>query len=442
VTVKTGPAFIGLTLLIGVSAALLEQVSNRQTRKDRVTVTYWEKWTGTEADEIRRIVSMFNDSQERIFVKILSTSDVAGKTRLATSGGNPPDIAGVWENNVAAFADANALVDLTPFAKVSGIKESDYIDVYWQMMNYRGKLYAMPSTPSSTAMHFNRKFMPPDVQTPEQAPKTLGELDRLVDRISTRKPDGSLIMAGFMPGEPGWWSWGWGTLFGGNLYNEETQELTINSKENIAALNWVMSYTKRFGLRETQTFQSSFGGFGTPQAAFFNGKVGSVIQGVWLANYIHDFGKGMDWFAAPIPVVDGRPDLAGTNFVGCDVLMIPRGAAHPKEAWEFILFVQQQKIMEDLCASHGKNSPLNNVSEEFFRTHKNKEIRLFDKLARSKNAVRVSKVGMFPQIQGEFNNALQEANLGLKTPEKALDDAQNRMKPLLKNYLKYMGLTK
>jgi multiple sugar transport system substrate-binding protein len=70
----------------------------------------------------------------------------------------------------------------------------------------------------------------------------------------------------------------------------------------------------------------------------------------------------------------------------------------------------------------------------------NKEIRLFDRLAREKNAVRVAKIGMFPQIQTEFNNAVQVVNLGEKTPKEALDEAQARMEPLVEKYLRYMGL--
>lgn len=431
-----------LVFAVLASAALLERVSDRQVRKDRVTVTYWEKWTGTEGKEMRRIVEWFNRSQDKIFVKVLATADVANKSRIATSGGNPPDVAGIWENNVAAFADANALTDLTPFAKEDGLTQEQYIEIYWQMFNYDGKLLALPTTPSSTAMHFNRKLLPAKYRDPASAPKTLDELDKMVDEISVKKPDGSIKLAGFLPGEPGWWSWGWGSFFGGKLYDEKTQTLTMNSKENIEAVKWVKSYTDRFGMRETQSFQSGFGNFASPQAAFYSEKVAMVIQGVWLANYINDFAKGMDWYAAPFPVSAKRPDLADTNFVGCDVVVIPKGAKHPKEAWEFIKFMQRQDVMESLCSSHGKNSPLSNVSEHFFNTHMNKHIRLFDALARSKNAIRVSKIGIFPQIQSEFNNAIQVVNLGEKTPEEALNDAQKRMEPMLEKYLNYMGLKK
>src|SRR5687768_15432378 len=73
-----------------------EKAVARQDRTDRVTVIYWEKWTGSEGIEMRKVVDAYNRSQDKIFVKYLSISGVDNKTRLATAGGNPPDIAGIW----------------------------------------------------------------------------------------------------------------------------------------------------------------------------------------------------------------------------------------------------------------------------------------------------------------------------------------------------------
>src|SRR5690348_6230091 len=104
----TARAAAGLTVgLIGLlsCAAIGERVVSRQGRADRVTVVYWEKWTGQEGEEMRKVVDAFNRSQDRVFVKYLSISGVDQKTLLATAGGDPPDIAGVWQEQVAQFSD-------------------------------------------------------------------------------------------------------------------------------------------------------------------------------------------------------------------------------------------------------------------------------------------------------------------------------------------------
>ena len=90
--------------------------------------------------------------------------------------------------------------------------------------------------------------------------------------------------------------------------------------------------------------------------------------------------------------------------------------------------------MESLCKGHGKNSPLEKVSDDFFKTHRNKFIRLFDSLARSPKAFSPPQIGILPQLQNEMNVAFQEVNTQQKTPEQALHDAQARVTDLWTTY--------
>ena len=89
----TAREVIGLSaaaaVMIGAAIAG-DRVVTRQTRKDRVTVIYWEKWTGDEAKEMRKVVDEFNTSQDHIYVQYLSISGVDTKTMLATAGGKIP----------------------------------------------------------------------------------------------------------------------------------------------------------------------------------------------------------------------------------------------------------------------------------------------------------------------------------------------------------------
>ena len=81
-TGQTFGVMVGLVVVVVAVAAYGEKVVSRSDRKDRVTVVYWEKWTGAEADEMRKTVNAFNDSQDKIFVKYLSISGVDQKTLL------------------------------------------------------------------------------------------------------------------------------------------------------------------------------------------------------------------------------------------------------------------------------------------------------------------------------------------------------------------------
>ena len=53
----------------------------------KLHLRYWEKWTGSEEDAMRKVVNTFNARQDRIQVEYLSVSEVNKKMILATAGG-------------------------------------------------------------------------------------------------------------------------------------------------------------------------------------------------------------------------------------------------------------------------------------------------------------------------------------------------------------------
>src|SRR5581483_7351964 len=81
------------------------------------------------------------------------------------------------------------------------------------------------------------------------------------------------------------------------------------------------------------------------------------------------------WAAAPFP--SAVPGLNDVTYATFDTLVIPRGAKHKREAFEFIAYVNEQKVMEKLCKMHSKNSPLTAVSDDFLEHNKNPYIDVF-----------------------------------------------------------------
>jgi spermidine/putrescine-binding protein len=110
-----------------------------------------------------------------------------------------------------------------------------------------------------------------------------------------------------------------------------------------------------------------------------------------------------------------------------DVLVIPRGARHPKEAFEFIAYVNSQGPMEKLCMMHCKNSPLAKVSKNFLENHPNPYIEVFEKLASSPNAHTITSLGIWPEVNDELGNVAQRVYLLEAKPIDALRDAQVRL---------------
>ncbi|HVL38313.1 MAG TPA: extracellular solute-binding protein, partial [Fimbriimonadaceae bacterium] len=198
-----------LFLTVALVALLGERVVQPDQRPGRIKITYWEKWTGFEGDAIRAVVDDFNKSQDRIFVELLTVSNLGDKVLLSVAGGIPPDVAGLWGFNTAQYADSQALEPLDDYCRQYGIEAEDYVPVFWNMGFYKGRVYALPSTPASTALHYNLELFSKAGLDPQRPPKTIEELDAMADKLVVKDAQGRIRQSGFMPSEPGWWNWGW-----------------------------------------------------------------------------------------------------------------------------------------------------------------------------------------------------------------------------------------
>ncbi len=420
-------------LLYGMVSALLAAGllagcarSGAATRDGRLHITYWEKWTGFEADAMRAVVNAFNARQNRIFVDFLSVSQVDQKLLLATAGGNPPDVAGLWSFNTHVLADMNAIQPMDAMARDAGIGEQTFIPAFWGLCTYRGHIFAMPTTPATMALHYNKRLFREAGLDPERPPRTIEELDAMAERLTVRDADGKLVRAGFLPSEPGWWNWAWGYWFGGQLYDGKGK-LTVTSPENLRAYNWVRSYAEKYGTQAIQTFQSGFGNFGSAQNAFLAEKVAMELQGVWMWNYIDKYNPKLDWGVAPFPYPANRPDLAGGTIIDMDTLVIPTGSAHPREAFEFIRYVESPEGAELLNLAQRKFSPLSVVTPGFYAQHPHRYLRDFVGLAHSQRITAPPKLAIWKEFGDEMSNAFSKIWLLEATPEEALATVQTRM---------------
>ena len=173
-TVKLRVLAVRLSRLLACS--LLVAGCQKKT-DDKVHITYWEMWTGVEAEAMQTAVDAFNRKQDHIVVEYLSVSDIDRKTLIATAGGDPPDVAGLYTYNIYPFADDAALTPLDDYIKRDGQTVegflSRYYPVFGNLGKYRGKLWALPTAPTTVALHWNKALFREAGLDPERPPQTL-----------------------------------------------------------------------------------------------------------------------------------------------------------------------------------------------------------------------------------------------------------------------------
>jgi multiple sugar transport system substrate-binding protein len=400
-------------------------------------VEYWEHWTGDEEAGMRAIVDDFNATvgrDKKIFVRYASTSDIEKKTLIVTAAGVPPDIAGLYNQNIPQFAAQDALEPLDQMAAEHGITEGTYKKVFWDELHYDGHLYGLVSTAFDLGLYYNTEIFQQRADSlrargldHDRAPRTIAELDAYAQALDKIDPDGQISLAGFLPLEPGWYKNYTCIFFGGSWWDEKNHRFTFTDPRVVRAYTWIQSYTKRLGPEHETAFRGALGNFDSPQNSFLAGLVAMEQQGTFLANFIQKQKPSMrgKWAAAPFPSDD--PNLKDVTYCNCDVLVIPRCAKHKREAFEFMAFVNRQEETEKLAATHCKISPLAKVSDHFLQNHPNPYIRVFDALAASPNAHATEPVPIYMEVNDEMIEFTRRlSNLDV-TPEEGLRDLQERM---------------
>ena len=422
-----------------------------------VVVDYWEKWTGNEGRQMRSIVDDFNRTvgrEKAIYVRMVSISGIDQKTLVAVAAGVPPDVSGMWQKQLVQFAALDALMPLDELAAAHGITAATYKKVFWDACRYDGHLYAVVSTPETMALVYNKRAFHESAAKlraagldADRPPRSLQELDRYAAALDEKDSAGRLVRAGTLPAAS-WYLQQMPYWFGGDVWDATTHRFTLTSPPAVAAYKWAQSYSKRLGAAAVTDFKSGMGSFDSPQSPFLAGTELMQLQGPWMANFVLNHNPAMagvanekdydlslpaatrkamaQWAAAPFP--SAVPGLDDVCFADYDDFVIPRGAKHPAEAFEFIAYVTSQPVMEKLCGLHSKPSPLAKVSADFLQHHKNPYVDVFDALARSPNARFLAPCPTWPQASADLDAVLQRLVLHPDLPaEVELANLQDKL---------------
>lgn len=350
----------------------------------RVVVEYWEKWTGIEAAAVQSLVDRFNASQERIWVRRTSVSEIVPKTLVAIGGGDPPDVVGLYSYNVAPFAESRAVYSFDEAPKGIRIEQASYLPAIWRLLSVKDRQWAGVNSCYTLAMYCNRRLFAEAGIAPNKFPDTLQDIDAANARLVVNR-NGNLERVGLLPNLPNWWPYVWPVTFHGSLFDAKKELATIASDECVAAYSWVQRLAAEIGPERGAQFANAYGRtIHSAQDPFISGRAAMIVQGPWLATFIRQHTPELDYTAVPIPADSSCFDPEEpVGLLEADVLMVPRGCKHPEAAFEFVAWMQRPEVQESLAAMHCKSSPMRSVSEGFVVNHPNRAVKAFDRVAKS-----------------------------------------------------------
>ena len=324
-----------LVVVVGIVVLALPGAPPRKY-PNRIPVRFWHMWTAEWKTVVEQIVDRFNESQDTYEVLPLSVPGTAGdyKLILSTAGGNPPDVMTQWAG-VSKLADSGALIPLNSFMtpeEWERFKQETY-PAAKRIGMYKDNLYGITTGLNTWACYVRYDHLHEAGLDPAQFPNTLEGLVKWAEPLTRFDAQGNITRLGFLP----IWFAMYAPGFGGGFCNWQTGALTLNTPENLRAMEYLLNERKKLGVEKVLNFNAGLTtGIGNVEWPFISGAFSITVDGQWRVQQLAKYAPELQYFTIPMPPPTGGKPHYG--WVNGNFMVIPKGAKQAQGAWEFIKF--------------------------------------------------------------------------------------------------------
>lgn len=187
------------------------------------------------------------------------------------------------------------------------ITKDDFIPTLVDFATHEGELYGVPIYPWTWNLYWNKAVFQEAGLDPDSPPTTIDELDEYIHQVTKLSEEGFIESIGMMP-FANWDVYQWFYYFGGSIYNEETDTLTLNHPKNVEMLEWMTSLVAEWGVKNVQRFRGAQGAYDTENYQFWTGRLTFDLMGLWNFEFINRFKPDLEWGVAAPSLVQGVPE--------------------------------------------------------------------------------------------------------------------------------------
>lgn len=392
------------------------------TPAEPVKLTFWHQYDKTNAEMIDQLVAEFNEANPDIQVEVVvQPSYDEYKTLLQTSilSDTLPDIATVdliWVPWLVSTDSVEALDNY--IASDSDFDITDFYPLQLDYDNIGGSRFALPMSANNMQVIWNKDLFEQAGLDPEVPPTTWNELK--ADAEQCQDLNNGIVGFEFYTqptGEGITWQFQvflWAA--GGEFLNTDNTKAAFNTPEGLEALTYVSDMLQGNG---------SIPG---PWGAFGEGKACMQLDGSWLFGYRKD--ASFDWGVALVPAPEGG--TSATNTGGERILMFS-GSENKEAAWKFIKFMTSSDVQLRWDMTTGFMPVRKSVGEnsEYLNWINDTEPRMLPFVEGMQYAHTRPATPLYNEVSDAFSREIQNAFLGLATPEEALAAAEQAVNDIL-----------
>jgi multiple sugar transport system substrate-binding protein len=381
---------------------------------DAGKIVFWHFWS--EPNHRKVLKEIINGFEQEYDCKVetveLSWSD--GKTKLfaAFNSATAPDVLELGSDWVAQFSSAGVLEKLTD----EEANLSQYVEFSTAPSIWKDSVYALPWIVDTRVLFVNKDLINQVgiEQTKVKNTKQLlenAEKVNAIDGIYGYGATGSGSHMIYKKIVSLFWTYG-GTIL------DSFGKPVINSEQNVKALESYVRLSQN-GLIETQRQLES---------RFAEGKLGYWVSGGWLLEKIKNENPSLNFEVQLLP---GIGDNLGTSFAGGEYLAISNSTGNRELAVKFIKYMtagENAIKFSSQIIEAGFPADKNYYNDEFYQSHPNRLV-----FANQLNHAKMTPVHpKWLDIEAIIEEAAVEALYGKKTSKQSLEDAQAKLKLIIK----------
>jgi len=318
-------------------ACAITACTGSNAREQRITLRFWA--LGAEGEHVQQLVREFEQQHPNVDVRVQQIPWTAAHEKLLTAfvGNVTPDLAQLGNTWVPELQAVDAIMPLDSYVAQSAIvKSSRVFPGIWETNVLNDTLFAVPWYVDTRVLFYRKDIL--SAAGYDSMPQSWPAWREAMQSI--QKKAGKRQWAIFLP------------------TNEWMQPIVLGLQNGSP----ILKDGGRYGAFEEPAFRGAYefyiglfrdglapvagnNDIANPYQEFARGTFAMWITGPWnIGEFERRLPPAMQnsWATAPLPGPTGAP--SGVSNAGGSSLVMFKGTAHPKEAWELIEFLSRADI--------------------------------------------------------------------------------------------------
>jgi multiple sugar transport system substrate-binding protein len=426
-----------LGFMLMISLVTLAACDGGGEAGDKIEIEFWHMSPvgSSSFSGMKSIISGFNDSQDKYFVKGTGFSfwDYWDKINVAISSRTAPDLGLSTIDDVEARAKSGALYNISDLMAADQSDNKMDLNEFRQSQldfaTYQGDLYAMPFSATTRVLYYNLDMFAEKGLTEADVPTTWDELHTVAKLFDEEDSNGRLTRLGFEPtyGNATYHGWLWQK---GLDFFDENQMPTLNTPGHVEVLEWIMNFNNDIERSELTAFGEGNQTLGINP--FASERVAMIVEVDGLYQIIKDAGATFNYGVAPIPIPEGGTRVNWGS--GFSIEMYDNGKSETDKrdgTYEFLKYLLSKDIQKELAEVNGWIMSHISAMEEFVQGNE-----ILEKLlAEVDYATDKQYIPYAPSWHGnDWQPYYNQALAGTLTAAEALEAARNNYIQKKQNY--------